>query len=397
MAGQRFERIPLVLAFEDRSAFKETYGGSTDTVVLEGQFLKPEQPIGDVVLVFMHPTGTMNLLPLPNALARAGVPVMTCGSRYPHNDTALIMEKVLIDLGAYVRHARERLGFAKVVLAGWSGGGSLSLFYQAQAERPTITETPAGDPVDLVGAKLVPADAVMQLAAHVSRATTLTEWLDASILDEHDPGQRDTELDLYHPQGPRPPYDAAFLERYRSAQLARARRITAWVKDELAALRASGRAHEERCFVVHGTMADPRWLDPAVDPNDRVPGRCYMGDPRIVNMMPAGLGRYASLRAWLSQWSHDDSRADGPRSAAAIDVPAFVIENSADDACTPSHTRRILEGLHAGPGEARVRFERIEGATHYYLGQREALGRATSACLQWLADEGFVRAQRGEA
>jgi hypothetical protein len=24
----------------------------------------------------------------------------------------------------------------------WSGGGSLSLFYQAQAERPTITLTP---------------------------------------------------------------------------------------------------------------------------------------------------------------------------------------------------------------------------------------------------------------
>ena len=392
MAGQRVERVPLVLAFEDRSAFKETYGGSTDTVVLEGQLLKPEAPIGDVVLLFMHPTGTMNLLPLPNALARAGVPVMTCGSRYPHNDTALIMEKVLIDLGAYVRHAKERLGFAKVVLAGWSGGGSLSLFYQAQAEAPTITETPAGDPVDLAGAGLLPADAVMQLAAHVSRATTLTEWLDASILDEQDPTRRDAELDLYDPSGPQPPYDAAFLERYRAAQIARARRITAGVKDQLAALRAAGREHEERCFVVHGTMADPRWLDPAVDSNDRAPGRCYMGDPRIVNMMPAGLGRYASLRAWLSQWSFDDSRADGPRSAATISVPAFVIENSADDACTPSHTQRILDGLHAGPGRERVTFERIEGATHYYLGQREELGRATDACLRWLAAEGFVGA-----
>jgi pimeloyl-ACP methyl ester carboxylesterase len=390
--AQRFERMPLVLAFEDASVFKETYGGSADTVVLEGQLLRPEAPVTDTVLLFMHPTGTMNLLPLPNALARAGVPVMTCGSRYPHNDTALIMEKVLVDLGAYVRHAREKLGFARVVLAGWSGGGSLSLFYQAQAERPTITETPAGDPVDLVGAGLIPADAVMQLAAHVSRAITLTEWLDASILDEADPTRRDAELDLYAANGPQPPYDDVFLARYRAAQIARSRRITASVRETLAARRASGREHEEHCFVVHGTMADPRWLDPAVDPNDREPGRCYMGDPRIVNMMPAGLGRYASLRAWLSQWSYDDSRADGPRCAREISVPALVIENSADDACTPSHTRRILEGLHAGPGEDRVTFERVEGAGHYYLGQRQQLTTAVEICLRWLETQGLLSA-----
>jgi hypothetical protein len=99
-------REPLVLAFQEKSAFKETYGGGTDTVVLEGQFLRPEGSPCKTVLVFMHPTGTMNTLPLPNALARAGVPVLCCGSRYPHNDTALIMEKVLIDLGAYVNGPR---------------------------------------------------------------------------------------------------------------------------------------------------------------------------------------------------------------------------------------------------------------------------------------------------
>ncbi|HSG87831.1 MAG TPA: hypothetical protein VLA56_01370 [Pseudomonadales bacterium] len=386
-AGRRkVERIPLVLAFEDRSAFKETYGGSQDTVVLEGQFLKPERPLGDTVLLFMHPTGTMNLLPLPNALARAGIPVMTCGSRYPHNDTALIMEKVVIDLGAYVRHARDKLGFRNVVLAGWSGGGSLSLFYQSQAERPTITHTPAGDPVDLTAAGLSPADAVMQLAAHVSRATTLTEWLDASILDEGDPSQRLRELDLYAQDGPRAPYDAGFLERYRAAQIDRNRRITAWVRQRLEDLAAQGRPMDEHCFVVHGTMADPRWLDPAVDPNDRVPGRCYMGDPRVVNMMPAALGRFASLRAWLSQWSFDDSRADGPICAADVSVPVLVIENGADDACTPSHARRILAGFR----HEQVEFERVEGATHYYLGQRDKQGEATARCIAWLARRGFV-------
>lgn len=385
---RQVERVPLVLAFEDRSAFKETYGGALDTVVLEGQYLKPERPLGDTALLFMHPTGTMNLLPLPNALARAGVPVLTCGSRYPHNDTALIMEKVLIDLGAYVRHAKERLGFRRVVLAGWSGGGSLSLFYQAQAEHPDITETPAGDPVDVVGADLLPADAVMQLAAHVSRATTLTEWLDASLEDETDPTRRRRDYDLYAEDGPRPPYDAEFLAAYRAAQINRNRRITAFVRERLEELRGAGRTHDEHCFVVHGTMADPRWLDPAVDPNDRAPGRCYLGDPRVVNMMPAGLGRYSSLRAWLSQWSYDDSRADGPRCGAHISVPALVIENTADDACTPSHTQRIWDGLASADKE----LHRVEGATHYYLGQRAQLEAATSICLDWLRRRGFLEA-----
>ena len=379
-------REPLVLAFQEKSAFKETYGGGTDTVVLEGQFLRPEGSPCKTALVFMHPTGTMNTLPLPNALARAGVPVLCCGSRYPHNDTALIMEKVLIDLGAYVRYARERLGFEKVVLAGWSGGGSLSLYYQSQAERPTVEATPAGDPVDLRGAKLPPADGVMQLAAHVSRATTLTEWLDPSVLDETDPSRRDPELDLYGVSGPKPPYSTAFLEQYRAAQRARSQRITQRVWARLEALRVAGRPYDEEAFVVHGTMADPRWLDPTVDPNDRAPGQCYMGDPRIVNMMPAGLARYSSLRAWLSQWSYETSFADGPGSAAAISVPALVLENSADDACTPSHGQRIWDALAHVPRHRVV----ISGATHYYLGQRSCLAEATAEVTRWMSAEGFL-------
>jgi pimeloyl-ACP methyl ester carboxylesterase len=383
---QRFTREPLLLAFQERSAFKETYGGGTDTVVLEGQYLRPEAPRGKTALLFMHPTGTMNTLPLPNALARRGLPVLCCGSRYPHNDTALIMEKVVIDLGAYVRYARERLGFEKVVLAGWSGGGSLALFYQAQAEHPTLHATPAGDPVDLAGTKLLPADGVMQLAAHVSRATTLTEWLDPAVVDERDPTRRDQSLDLYDPAGPKPPFDAAFLERFRAAQRARSQRITAWVWERLDALKRAGRPFDEEAFVVHGTMADPRWLDPTVDPNDRAPGQCYMGDPRVVNMMPAGLARYASLRAWLSQWSFETSRADGPRSAASISVPAFVVENSADDACTPSHGQRIWDALAHVPREREL----IKGATHYYLGQRACLDQAADAIVSWLERQHFI-------
>jgi alpha-beta hydrolase superfamily lysophospholipase len=379
------ERRPIVIAFPDTAGYTETYGGGHGTVALEGMLQHAPGRESKTCLIFMHPSGTMNLLPLPNALARAGVHVITCASRYPHNDTALIMEKVLIDLGQVVGYARDRLGYERVVLAGWSGGGSLSLFYQSQAEQPTLTETPAGDPIDLSG--LSPADAVMQLAAHVSRATTLTEFLDASIRDEADPDDRDPELDLYGAANPnQPPYSAGFVARYREAQIARNRRITARVREQLEVLRRRDDGEVERCFVTHGTMADPRWLDPQVDPNDRRPGCCYLGDPRAVNNGPAGLARFSTLRSWLSQWSYDDSNADAARHGPRVSVPAMVVENSADDACTPSQTQRIYASL----GTADKELHRIEGATHYYLGQPDRLAEATRVCSDWLARKGFT-------
>ena len=82
------------------------------------------------------------------------------------------------------------------------------------------------------------------------------------------------------------------------------------MKTRLAELKAGGREHDEHCFVVQGTMADPRWLDPSVDPNGRRPGWTYLGDPRLVNDGPVGLARYTSLRSWLSQWSYDDAQVD---------------------------------------------------------------------------------------
>lgn len=389
-APHEVERLPIFLHWQEKSAFKETYAGALDTIVVEGQYLKPKDVESDTVLIFMHPTGTMNLLPMPNALAAAGVHCLCCGSRYPHNDTALIMEKVILDLGQYIKYAKEKLGFKKVILAGWSGGGSLSMFYQSQAEKPTITATPAGDPVDVVGAELIPADAVLQLAAHVSRAIILTEWLDASIIDESDLSNRDVELNLYDPANPnQPSYSDAYVDRYRAAQVARSKRIDDFVWNKLDELKNAGLPNEEFGFVVHGTMADPRWLDLNVDPNDRKgPNWCFMGDPKTVNMMPAGLARFCSLRAWLSQWSIEHSRAKGPECAGDVTVPILVIENSADDGCTPSHAKRLLAGVQHDDKEFHV----IDGATHYYIGQPDKMAAAVGVVTDWLKRKSLLEA-----
>ncbi len=251
-AKHDYDRIPYLVAYQNNSAVRDVYGGIAELVVLESYLLKPRHRASDTVLVFMHPIGGGAYLPMINALARAGHHVIYCNSRFRGTDSALLMEKVVEDLGECIRDAKERLGYTKVVLAGWSGGGSLSAFYQQQAQRPTVTASPSGDGPDLTQLGLIPADGIMLLAAHISRHGTMTEWLDASILDETDPTRRDPELDLYDPANPnQPPYTAEFLERYRSAQIARNRRITRWVKDKLTELRAAGRPQ----LVDHGFVA----------------------------------------------------------------------------------------------------------------------------------------------
>jgi dienelactone hydrolase len=382
------ERRAYGIGYREQAAFKDTYGGVEGMVFIECHQLIPAGVASDTVIVFSHPVGGGAYLPMVTELARQGNHVIYANSRYRGNDSALIMEKVVLDLAAAIRHARERLGYARIVLGGWSGGGALSLFYQQQATAPSVRATPAGDPPDLTAEELIPADGVLLLAAHPSRHQVLCDCIDPSIRDELAPEDRDPGLDLYDPANPeQPPYEREFLDHYRAAQAARVRRITASVRERLDALRTAGRPDEEQAFVVHGTLADPRVLDPAIDPNDREPGVSFLGDPRVVNNGPVGLARFCSLRSWLSQWSIDDANADGVRAAADVTVPALVVANSADNVCTPGYARALYDALAASDKTTLT----IDGANHYYIGpdQRPHLHRSAAACSRWLAERGL--------
>lgn len=381
------KRTPILIVFEEKSPFKDTYAGEIGRVALQAHWITPVDKRSDTVTIFMHPTGGGSYLPMLNALAKVGVHTVWCDSRYRGTDSALIMEKVAIDLGACVREMKERYGYKKVVLGGWSGGGSLSLFYQSEAESPSVTQTPAGEPPNLTEQGFIAADGIMLIAAHVARHRTFTQWLDPSVIDEEHPENRDPELDIYNPDNPnQPPYSPEFLARFEAAQIARNRRITRFVKDKLAEYRAAGEVNREYAFVVHRTMADPRWLDASIDPNDRTPNWCFLGDPKIVNDSPVGLARYCSLRSWLSQWSYDDANADGIRCAQKITVPALVVGNTADDGITPSHTHALYDSV----GNSDKEIHWIEGANHYYFGQPDKAKEAAELCHDWLARHGFV-------
>jgi hypothetical protein len=135
----------------------------------------------------------------------------------------------------------------------------------------------------------------------------------------------------------------------------------------------------ERGFVVHRTNCDVRWLDPAVDPNGRKSGWCFLGDPRIANSAPAGLARFSTLRSWLSQWSYDHSKAKGAVNAQRIQTcPVLQIVNEADDAVPATHNPVIRDALATKDKE----YAEIVGATHYYVGQPDQL----AACIYHVSD-----------
>lgn len=341
---------------------------------------RPASGTSRVALVVTHPAsnflGHYALAPL----ARRGVTAIGMNTRYLGNDSALVVENCVLDVGAVVRYLRDA-GFEKVVLMGNSGGGGLVSLYQSQAEKPTITATPAGDPPDLTTADLPAVDGLICAMAHPGRAIVYTEWLDPAITDERQPFERDRELDMFDPANG-PPYTAEFVTQYRAAQVDRNRRITRWVREQLGeAERGTDGKVNDLPFVVHGTAADPRFLDLALEPSDRSAGTLW-GDARTANLIPATLGHLTSLRSWLSQWSIDDSNANGPEHLARVTVPVLVVYGTADQAAFESHARALFDGVMHDD----KRLTRIAGADHYFAGQPDLLENFCDLVVDWLAD-----------
>jgi len=318
---------------------------------------------GRVAAIVMHPASNFMGHYLIAPLAARGVASMGLNSRYAGNDTLLLMERVIQDLGAGVAFLREQ-GYAKVLLIGNSGGAALSAFYAAQSQQITAIEFVHGGPTHLLPADLPPIDGLALCAAHEGRSRLLSKWIDPAVVDENDPLATDPALDLYG-SDVQPPYDAAFLQRFASAQAARLARIEAWVDQRLVTLRAAygaGSPAADQVFTVHRTHADPRCLDLSLDANDRALGSVW-GDPKTVNASAYAMGRISSLTGFLSQWS-SRSLADGPRNLAACTHPVLLLNYTADQSTFPS-TRDAW--LAAAPG--RVTSVDIRGGNHYLAGQ----------------------------
>jgi len=324
-----------------------------------GAFMRPAR--AKVAAIVMHPTSNFMGHYLLGPLSERGVAVLGLNSRYLGNDTVLILERAIQDLGAGVKWLRQE-GYDRILLIGNSGGGALVSFYQAQAEGLTISDTPAGDPIDLRPDDLPGANGVVLSAAHLGRSRLMGTWIDPAQIDEQDPMSSDPGLDMFNPQNG-PPFSDAFMTVYRAAQTARNARIEAWARAKLRQLRARPDGLQDMAFIIHRTLADPRCLDPSIDTNDRVPNSTIWGPPKLQNYAANSMGRYTSLTGYLSQWSAA-SRGDGPANLSRTTVPVLLFEHSADSSVFPSD---VDEWATAAAG--RVERHTLKGGNHYLAGQ----------------------------
>ncbi len=389
MPRTKYVRTPYLVVSQESAVRKDVYGSIGDNIVRQVQLLRGDDA-SDTVVLAMHPIGSPGYLPLFSELARTGLHVIGAANRYSTGDSALQMENLLLDLHACIDDARNRLGYKNVILAGWSGGGSPMMGYQAEAESPTISKTAAGEDTPLAETTLARADGVLLLAAPRSRHRLLTDFLDASIANETEPERnRRSEFDLYDPMNPnQPPYSADFLAAYRAAQRERSDRITAFAQEKLAEFRAAGRPNAEHAFVVPGTMADPRWLDPSIEPNGRRPRWSYLGDPCTANTSPGALMRFTTTRSWLSQWSLRTAQVDAGDAAPRVTVPVFILVNECDDAVPTSHPHQVFDAIRHPDKELM----NLSGANHYFsgAGQKTQLAEAADLVHDWLVRHQFV-------
>lgn len=345
--------------------------------------VRPREGHCGTAVVINHPTSNFLGHYLLERLAGIGVAAVGMCTRYVGNDSALLLENCVLDLDAVVKELRR--DYDKVVVLGNSGGGGLSPLFQSQAEHPTITQSPGGGGPDLTKAGLQPADAVILLNAHPSRAMLRTWWLDPAIIHEDKPFERDPELDMFDPRNG-PPYSAEFVTRYRAAQVRRNEKITAWVKDTMAEIRNRfDGALTDLPFVVHGTTADLRWLDGSIDPSDRDLGSTLWGRPEIANYLPTSLAHFTTLRSWLSQWSLADTHA-GPQNMRNISVPILILHGTADTSVIPVHVNEFVDNI------THDDWERVDlpGGTHYFEGQPHLLDTVAKEIQRWLQEHALL-------
>jgi hypothetical protein len=333
-------------------------------------------------VILTHPRGDFSVHYACPLLAAAGYAVLGFGTRYMNNDTDCLHEQCIVDVNTAYDEMRRR-GAEAVVLLGNSGGGSL---------------------MAMAHAELGIGDGWIGMAAHPGEGVFMLQVIDPSVADESDPLSTVPELDMYHPDNgwrpwPQPcSYDAAWVQRYRAAQVARVARIDALARasidestmaagrlraidsaaDPLAWRDQRRRAVFSKYLTIYRTLADPAYLDLSIDPDDRPMGSLFaFPDPLDANYGRGGLARTMTARGWLSTWSGLSSHAKLADTMPRVRVPTLLVHPTADTEIRVWQAKEIV----ANAGADDVSYVEMKGAPHYLEGHRRD---ALAITVDWL-------------
>lgn len=355
-------------------------GASSESLVLRAHDMRQLRALywtraasPKVGVVIMHPRVDFHHHYAIPRLLDAGFAVLAANPRHGANELFGDHEEMVLDLAACTKHLLEKRGIERVVLLGNCGGGSLAAYYQAQAVLPAarrLAKGPSGAPTYFDGAPLYPAHAVVLVAPHRGQGKILMDAIDPSVTDEREPLSVDPALDMYDERnGFRAPpapssYPAEFLARFRGAQRARVARIDATARAAIAMREDPDprRRTHEPIIVVYRTMANPAFVDPAIDPSPRDYGSLLSEQPHLMNYAALGLARTSTPRAWLSTWSGLSSNADLVANVAAFTQPTLLVHAARDREIYPADIAAI--GGAIGAPDKRV--VTLEGARHYF-------------------------------